>query len=342
MRIITEKDLEPNLKRYLEHIEDCFLFHGSYGLKHPLALYNTSFGKIESDLQDFFTVYKELKIQNFLPKTENTEKSRILKLLKNLFKFFVKSKSDSDSKTNELLKKYRAFLYSLREHLDDCFHIVKSFVPPQGSFQDDRNQYAWLRKNVTNQHIIDFLNSVEDYKKFLDGIVNELKHNNAVINYFVFYDENTKDFSLGYYVANVVNERYEPVAKIHKKFNGQETAFSFARDIRLNMCNVFEVSEKVVKLIHDLGVSPALPAKEYMSNDKRHLLYQEISNLPRCFFPDEYGKDIPSVALNGNGTLKLELPSRLSLKPLTHKRAMQSMSGDGKTRSFALLYYSGK
>jgi hypothetical protein len=342
MLIVTEKDLEPNLKRYLEHIEDRFLFHDNYGLKHPLALYNTSFGKIESDLQDFFDTYKNLKVQDFLTKTEGNPDSKIFKSLKKWWNFILKSKGDPDSKIRELLKKYRLFLYSLREHLDDCFHVVKSFVPPQATFQDERNQYSWLRKNVIDQYVINFLNNVEDYKKFLDGIVNELKHNNAVINYFVFYDEDTKDFSLGYYVANVVNERYEPVAKVHEKFNGQETAFSFARDTRFNMCNVFRISEEIIKLIHDLRISPTFPAKEYIKNEKRHLLYQDISGLPRCFFPDEYKKAIPSVVLNENGTLKLELPSKLSLKPLNYRRALQSMSGDGKTRSFALLYFSGK
>ena len=63
MKIIADDDLNPNIIKYLQKIEDKDLFYKDYGLKHPLALYNTSFNKIEDALRDFFEIYDELKIE---------------------------------------------------------------------------------------------------------------------------------------------------------------------------------------------------------------------------------------------------------------------------------------
>ncbi|MFH1162403.1 MAG: hypothetical protein V1696_04000 [Candidatus Jorgensenbacteria bacterium] len=288
-------------------------------MKHPLATYNVSFGKVESDLQDFFVAYKNIEIRDFLPENK------------------------SDEKIKEALKRYRVFLYSLREYLDDCFHVVKTFIPPQPQFRYNKNQYDWLKQNIIMPHMVSFLSKIDTYKKFLDSIVNELKHNNAVLNGIVFYDTITKDFSLGYYIANVFNGRYEPVEKIHQKFHNQDTAFSFARDIRYNSCNIFQLSEELVEfIVNGLKLQIPVPTQERTPNEERRLLYEDISNLPRYFFPDEYQKDVPSVVLRENSALKLELPSKLSLRPLHHNRVLLYHSGDGKTRSFALLYYSGE
>src|SRR5690348_2121342 len=108
MKITTSIDLEPNAKSYLMSLEEGNLFYNNYGLKHPAAIYNTSFHKIESDLGDFVSMYESLSAHTFRPEEQNRN-SEILR---------------------EVLKRYRSFLYSLREHLDDCFHVVKTFVPP--------------------------------------------------------------------------------------------------------------------------------------------------------------------------------------------------------------------
>ncbi|NQV00826.1 MAG: hypothetical protein HQ537_01775 [Parcubacteria group bacterium] len=316
MLIITKKDLEPNIKEYLEAIEDHFLFHKDYELKHPLAIHNTSFSKVENSLKDFFIVYKSIKIKDFLPENKK------------------------DDKITETLKQYRSFLYSLREYLDDCFHIVKTFISPKPGFKDNRNQYSWLKQNIALPCVITFLSEINSYKVFLDRIVNELKHNNAILNGIIIFDKITNDFSLGYYVANVFNQRFEPVAGIHLKFKGQDTAFSFARDIRYNICNIFYLSEKLIEVISCLNPQISISTQERVVNQKRLLLYKDISDLPRCFFPDEYQKDVPSVALKKDEMLKLEIPSKFSLKPLYHREMLLFHSGDGKTKKFALLYYS--
>ena len=60
-------DLNPNIIKYLQKIEDKDLFYKDYGLKHPLALHNTSFNKIEEALRDFFKIYDNLRVKDFTP-----------------------------------------------------------------------------------------------------------------------------------------------------------------------------------------------------------------------------------------------------------------------------------
>lgn len=319
MRIFSDQQLTPRIGQILAQIEDRFLFHQAYELKHPLAAFNTSFNKIEESLQDFFKIYDGITFEQ------------------------LRQTQGGDIPVREIIKSYRQYLYSLREYLDDCYHIAKSLIAPDTQHKDDRNQYNWLLKNAQIPAVQNFLNATNDYKRFLDEIVNALKHNNAILNGIIFFDESAKEFCLGYYVANVVNERYEPVQAIHSDYQGEHTAFSFGRDIRLNMYHAFAIAEELLNMIKNLGIQVATPSISLQVNEKRESLFKNVMNLPRTFFPDEHQKQVPSISITDNRLLKLEYPSMLSLKSLPRQHSvMLYHSPDGKTRNFALLYYSDK
>jgi len=319
MKIFSDEQLNPKLEKVLANIEERFLFHQDYGLKHPLALFNTSFNKIEESLRDFFKIYDVITFDQ------------------------LRQAQGGDIPVREIIKSYRSYLYSLREYLDDCYHIAKSFMAPDTKHKDDRNQYNWLLRNAQVPAVQNFLNATNDYKRFLDLIVNALKHNNAILNGIIFFDETAKEFYLGYYVANVVSERYEPVQSIHADYQGEHTAFSFGRDVRFNMYHIFAIAEELINMIKNLGIKITIPSKSLPINEKRETLFKGIMDLPRTFFPDEYQKPIPSVSITSDRLLKLEYPSMLSLKPLPRPQSvMLYHSPDGKTRSFAILYYSDK
>lgn len=317
MKILSDEQLNLKLEKILANVEERFLFHQDYGLKHPLALFNTSFNKIEECLHDFFKIYDGITFDQ------------------------LRQSQGGDIPVREIIKSYKSYLYSLREYLDDCYHIAKVFIAPDTKHKDDRNQYNWLLKNARVPAVQGFLNATNDYKRFLDEIVNALKHNNAILNGIIFFDEAAKEFYLGYYVANVVNERYEPVQSIHADYQGEHTAFSFGRDVRFNTYHIFAIAEELMNMINNLGIQVTIPSKSLPINNKREALFRSIMNLPRTFFPDEYQKPVPSVSVTSDRLLKLEYPSKLSLKPLPRPHSvMLYHSPDGKTRSFALLYYS--
>lgn len=318
MLIFTDKSFSPNFQKHLAGIADNYLFHGQYELKHPLAIYNTSFGKIESDLEDFFKIYKTISLQDF------------------------KTTGKNDDKVRETLKRYKTFLYSLREHLDDCFHIVKILIPPRATFKKERVQYIWLKQNVKDPAVISFLQTIDNYKGFLDNLVNELKHNNGIINGIAYYEDSTNEFSLGYYVANVINDAYVPVPNIHQKNNGENTAFSLSRDIRFNIYNIFFVSEQLIKLAKALNIPAKISISSTEVVEKRRILYEDIFNLPLYFFPDEYKKEVPSISITRENILKLEYPSRFTPKKLPPvMNFVQYHSTDGKTAKYGLLYGVG-
>lgn len=314
MEIITKNDLCPNLQRYLPKISDDKMFYKEHGIKHPSALYNVSLGKVESAIRDFLDVYVDYKDKDF----ESVDKEN----------------------TGKLLKTYRTVLYAVREHLDDCFSIIKIFIKPPQNEKANRNQYRWLELNASAE-MQDFFASVRDYKNYIDNVVNELKHNNGILAGVSFYDANDGSQNcLGYFIANVVNGAYSPVEKIHPKFQNVYTGFSFRRDLHYNIFNIYKISEDIlIFLKNNAGVDiESLDVDIQEAHDSKKKLFHDLMEMPRFHFPDEYAKSVPSVAITQDRHLRLTYPSYLSIKPNRLNRVILTHSGDGHTREFKIPY----
>lgn len=133
-----------------------------------------------------------------------------------------------------------------------------------------------------------------------------------------------------------------PVPTVHQKYNGEDTAFSLARDIRFNIYSIFNISEQLILLIKSLKIPVNLSATATEVIEKRKVLYENIFDLPLYFFPDEYKKEVPSISITREMFLKLEYPSRLSLKKLPRtQNFVLYHSTDGKTAKYGLLYGVG-
>lgn len=312
MKVFTLPNLKPELSLYLKSTDESLFFHDAHKLKHPLAIYNIALRKVEDSLSDFVEVYDAFTLSDL----KESKKEMHIKLMKS----------------------YKNFLYSLREYLDDCISIIKTFIKPEPGFKEDRNQYLWLQKNAPKL-VGSFFEGIKEYKKYLNNIINELKHNNGILNPIGFYDDASGEFLIGYFVANVSNGIYEPVEKIHERFSGLRTAFSFARDIRYNVCNIFFIAKQVVDVLRKLNFpEPSVPDR-FEAVPKEGVLYQWVSSLPRMFFPDEYLKEVPSVAIVKDGSLKLESASALSIKKNSLPQLICFHSGDGHTKAFGMPYF---
>lgn len=108
--IFSDKDLSPNLQKFLPIIDKKYLFNNDYDLKHPSAIYNVSISKIDDSLRDFFDIYKTLKKVKNLEEFENKEKNKILLLLKNYKNFLYKL---LEMKKIERIGKGRATRYKI-------------------------------------------------------------------------------------------------------------------------------------------------------------------------------------------------------------------------------------
>lgn len=313
MKIVTDIDFLPNIQKFFPKIDESKLFYKDYGHKHPSAIYNNSFGKIENAVKDFLDSY-DLFIQEGF---EDRKKDYVPLMLKN----------------------YRYVLYTLREHLDDCLTIIKVFITPSEKVCKERNQYKWLEINA-HDTVEDFFKSIADYKKYLDLSVNELKHNNAILGSIAFFNPNSSDCCVGYFIANVIDDCYEPVGKIHPKFQNVYTGFSFRRDLIYNLYCVYGIAENMTMFLEDkisIDFNNLIPNVE-AAPENRIALFQRIMDLPRIHFPDEYVKPVPSISITDEKKLKLEYPSLLAIKPNRLGRTILTHSGDGHTQKFKVLY----
>lgn len=314
MDIYTERDFCPELQRHLPKIDETKIFFKEHGIKHPSAIYNVSLGKVEGAVSDFMEVFSKYEDIDFT--------------------------NDDKKYTGDLLKTYRNVLYAFREHLDDCFSIVKTFVKPPVSEKKQRNQYRWLEINAQSE-TQDFRDSISEYKTYLDDSVNALKHDNAILAGIAFYDkDNGLEHCMGYFIANVVDGIYTPVEAIHPKYGSVYTGFSYRRDLHYNLFNLFKLSSEVLRFINDkAGVSvdnsdvTITEASEVKKN-----LYQKVMQMPRYHFPDEYVKSVPSVSITKGGYLKVAYPSTLTIKPNRLNQVLMTHSADGHTASFRVPY----
>jgi len=311
MKIYTDKDLSPNIQKYMPKVKEEKLFYKDYGLKHPSALYNLSFTKIREALSLFLDLHKQCDTSDF----ERYEKE----------------------KGPLLVKAYRDLLYCFMEHLDDCFHVVKSFVPPPIKETSNPNQYSWLKQNA-NSIVEDFFNKIDEYKKHIGGIVNELKHNNGILSGISFYEPNQPGhFCLGYFVCNVVNGAFQPVDKIHTKIGGASTAFSFRRDLNYNLYHIYYISEEMMILLREkVGIDfESVCGAEASENMKQ--IFRDLMDIPRYHFPDEYTKPVPSISFDEE-RVKLEYPSPLAIKPNNLSKGVQNYPTDGHTGEYKFIY----
>ena len=312
MEIITDSSMFPRLKRELVQVDELQIFCREHNTKQPAAIYNVSFGKILEPLNEIAKLYAS---------------------------FDVSKVEDKDYNNAQFLKVYRDLLYALREHLDDCFSILKVFINPEGKSTMRKNQYLWLDNNKTKE-LGEVLDSIKPYKEHLDLVVNEMKHNNSILGSISFFDKNYPDeHCLGYYVSNVTDGLYQPVESIHKSWRNCRTAFSFKRDISYHLFHVYMVSEVIsdyLRSVHDEVFTKTQQQVE--QNEQLKETFSTLVQIPRIFMPDEYEKPVPSVAITGQGELRLLYPSRLTIKANKLSQFILTHTTDGVTGSYALLY----
>lgn len=314
MRIYTDIDLCPNIQKFLPLMGENKMFYKYYNLKHPSALYNSSIGKIENSLKSFLNAYEIYEAKDF--------------------------EKDEKMDAPDLLRNYKELLYCFREHLDDCFHLIKIFISPTQKKDNNRNQYKWLEDNATDL-VQDLFKNISEYKKYLDASVNELKHNNATLCSVLFYNsKNKKEHCLGYFVANVINGAFEPIERVHAKFGNSYTGFSFKRDLTYNLFHIYNLSEEIMTfLTTKIGVDfRTLTPKVSAAPEDRKLIFKKLIDLPLTYFPDEYLKPVPSMSITKDERMKFEYPSHLSIKQNRLDRVMVTHSGDGHTNQFKIPY----
>lgn len=226
----------------------------------------------------------------------------------------------------QLLEAMDHLLDALMEHMDVCNGILRTFFAPA----DDKKFKIALSA---------FKASVEPYRKHIGTIDNYIKHNQGMLRSVHF--RWPTGISFGYFVEGpVANGVLGPVALVHP---GENTAFSFNRDLAYHLCNVFAVGAQLAHALHSvdrrLVVQTPLKIVDGRESDWTRAL-RLTAALPAIYFPDEISKPIPRIHVSARKVF-IEYPAlRFKVSgPPAGSQISLAFEGDGVTRSFKMPYF---
>ncbi len=282
------------------------LYFENHSLRHPLGIYNESVSHVRAKLE---------KVLGVLEVTFKEE-----------FEFSNRNKEWDDS----LLTAQKEFIYAMYEHVvDDCKMILLCFFLTK----EQRNSNARYKS---------FINNNKSYRRLLRVSTNHLKHSHGRLRGHFFHSE--KFCAPGYFVETMLPDgALGPYPKVH---GNEDTAFSFARDLRLHFVHFMFISRDLANAVKAINTPKTSPVPEGNFNWVLDV-GQRIAALPKWYYPNEGRLPNPWVKVRGN----LNNPSGLLLsygnspKPVTlqscglEKITIETTySGDGTTTSFRVPY----
>jgi len=295
---------------------------------HPLGLYNKSLNQV---IEGFSEVLVELELvkEELEPANVHSE----------LPKF----------NSNKLLRAQKELLYSIRSHIDVSYHILKAtnpYPPDMDKFNSktkksmESSPFQWLIHTNYNT-VFYFKSNIQEYKTFLDLIVNKLKHEHARLRDIIYIDDFEK--RIGYFVeGSGADENGKvfvgPDTEIHPK----GVVFSYSRDLAFHFYKIYEISHHLKNALiisfkdqHNRVIADDFYLKE--DSSKFVDIAYKICKLNLRFFPKEYFKPVPIIDWNPDiNTLFLLLDEEFKLNSdLSGSiRKIVNWTGDSTTKKF--------
>lgn len=288
----------PKAARALSNLDGITTYQEVYGVRHPLAAYNTSLAHVSR------------------------------RILKTLDALVAARAAPPSSDTNQrgweeaLLEATDHMLDSLMEHLDDCGDIIRSFFPNAES-----KQYRTV--------FGEYKRSVEPYRKHIGNVVNYIKHNQGRLR--LINVTWPADRCFGYFVEGPDDKgALGPAPSIHKPSNtafsyNRDIPFHLC-----NVFSVGARLASALRSI-DKRIVSSQPGMASPETDLAKAL-RGASALPRIYFVDEIKKDVPLIRLHGDGLAIEYPSVKKARSPPNGSRISGSFEGDGFTRTFRLPY----
>lgn len=305
IRRSLDKDgnLLPAAWNSIAAIPDSYLHHLAHGKRHPKSAYLTSLRLITEQW---------LKTLDVLDKLYNEH-------------FWL----GKESNYPELLAEYRELLYRINEHFDACFSVLRSLCDPDVSpatIFDSR-----YLSNAKFPGWKQFRETINPYRENHIGVlVNTLKHSQGELCPIFFYS--TVQFRPGYYLRDILPDgALGPSPKLHENAN---TAFSFSRDMLLNLWWLYRTGDALAKTIS--GALQAMHGVQIQPQAKEDPDIQWNSLISRCarlrpeFFPDELKKPYPRILYESNSrSMSIEFPTTARGQKDCPTRVSASLTVDG-------------
>lgn len=308
-------NLAPVALDYLGNIPEHLLHHRQHRLRHPWSLYKISVDQVFTSFTD--VLERHDRIRKFV------------------------STADESREFELLMSSYKSFLYTLREHIDDCYLVFKTLVSIAAS-KPVRFQRQFL-KNAGFKELQPFEEAIAWYLTgHLSPLVNTLKHHQGRLRWIYFHGSN--QLRPGYFLEQVGKEgAVGPSETIH---NGN-TAFSFCRDIKLHLFALYFISEKVVdaisKTVEESSGSKLNPTSRVQATEFRQAL-ESVAKIELEVFPNELNVEcaLVEVVTNGGDTqLRLTFPETAPNRAFPSVLTISGfpMWADEFTRTFRLPYW---
>jgi hypothetical protein len=321
----NDGNIKPEIYNLLKNLPEEVLHHRSYGYLHPLGIYNRSLSRVT---KAFCNVITELK-----------------KLKKDIGLLDVHSKEFVKLESSNLLKSQNELLHSLQSHIDDCYHILKATSPypnmdaikSSDKKRMNRSPYLWLYYSKHPTFLI-FKDNIQEYKSFVDLIVNKLKHEHARLRDVIL--ANNFETRIGYFVeVSEVDGEEEVVLGPDPEIHPNSTVFSYSRDLSFHFYNLYELSRHLKNALikafeqYNFVLTDDFYFKE-ASTDINDIA-KELYELNLLFFPSEYIKPVPIIEWDRDTLfLSLDKEFRLNSDFFGSIRKLVSWTPDGTTKSF--------
>lgn len=292
--------INPAAIQSLENSKGLSLFYDEHEVRHPLAMYNLSLAAIAS------------RTNSVLDILESVEKEYYL---------YINSKGEGFSWERPLLEAMDHFLDTLMEHMEECKYVIRTFFS-KSSNKEYNKIYTAFKKEVL------------PYRDYIGAIDNYLKHNQGRLR--LVCASNSTGLVPGYFVEGPTpGGGIGPVSRFHGESGNP---FSFYRDIRFHICNVYATSTRLAHALHtinsDLSETNSVTADDKLS--EWHKMMIRVAKLPNFFFPKELAKPYPFIFVDDN-KMKLEYPSQKKANKLVGVVAISTnYTGDGVSTTFKI------
>jgi hypothetical protein len=205
---------------------------------------------------------------------------------------------DSDGNwASSIISNQQAFLNAIMEHFDAIEDVVYAFFPDKGAAK-------------SNKHYKNFYKDIKTYRDSVAIVINRVKHNGGTIRALSFYGNGR--VVPGYFVEGTSYPHGDtpcvgPDEIVHP---GSNSAFSFARDMRMHIVQLYNVSRQLAYLIKRIN-RPETQNK--FSKDCSWIVdvSMRINNIRDGYYFDEIIKPNPSIRVGKTDRTTVQLSYRV-------------------------------
>lgn len=212
----------------------------------------------------------------------------------------------------------KQLILAMGEHVDACEKVIGCY------FLGDQKKLKRAKDS--------FRDNLGWYERHVMAQANHIKHRHAQVRSIAMSDP--RSAVPGYYIESAIGDgAVGPDPIVHSKEN---SAFSYAREIRLLVCGLFYISRSLASILRrHAGEPPPFEAKE--ANGLVELI-NRISRYPAEMFPDEYKKKLPVVEVATNYVHISFGHVKTPRLPYGNVQFRTKTEGDGVSRTFQIPY----